>query len=76
MGISYRKAWGDLKSAEENLGYSLIEKHRGGKQGGKTILTPLGEKLIKAYADFHSRIETFIMDAFDDFASSMNKVMS
>ena len=38
LGISYRKAWGDLKKAESCLGTRLIEKIRGGKDGGKTIL--------------------------------------
>ena len=28
MGISYRKAWGDLKKAEELLGYELIIRQR------------------------------------------------
>ena len=35
LHISYRKAWGDLKKAEECLGIKFIEKHRGGDHGGK-----------------------------------------
>ena len=30
LGTSYRKAWGDIKNAEELLGYDLTEKVRGG----------------------------------------------
>ena len=29
-GISYRKAWGDLKKTEELLGYNVVNKKRGG----------------------------------------------
>ena len=35
MGISYRKAWGDLKKAEEHLGKKLIVKERGGSGGAE-----------------------------------------
>lgn len=53
LGISYRKAWGDLRRAEELLGFPLVEKHRGGSQGGETILTAEGTRFIALYNDFH-----------------------
>ena len=46
IGISYRKAWGDLKSAEELLGYPIVTKKRGGLDGGCTTLTGKALKLI------------------------------
>ena len=49
MQISYRKAWGDLKTAETKLGFTLIDKQRGGEQGGKSELTDEGEKFVNAY---------------------------
>lgn len=49
VGISYRKAWEDIRKAERLLGYPLTEKHRGGRDGGKSILTPQAEKLLDAY---------------------------
>lgn len=66
MGISYRKAWGDLMATEKLLGFSLIEKHRGGKEGGSTILTTEGIRLIEAYqafrADFQEAVNKVIID--------------
>lgn len=64
MGISYRKAWGDLKATEKFLGFSLIEKHRGGKDGGSTLLTEEGIRLIDAYQVFRN-----------DFQDAVNKVI-
>jgi molybdate transport system regulatory protein len=55
LGVSYRKAWGDLKDTEKLLGLPLIEKHRGGKEGGSTKLTADGRVLVDAYKTF--RIE-------------------
>ncbi len=57
LGISYRKAWGDLKKAEECLGIVFINKHRGGSRGGKTSLTSEGRKWVEAYARFREELE-------------------
>ena len=57
LKISYRKAWGDLKKAEECLDINLLEKHRGGRMGGRSGLTIHGKKWVKAYAGFRRDIE-------------------
>ncbi|MEI6575810.1 MAG: LysR family transcriptional regulator [Bacteroidota bacterium] len=53
LGISYRKAWGDLRKAEQLLGFPLVEKHRGGSKGGVTVLTQAGIHFVKSYTEFH-----------------------
>ena len=65
LGISYRKAWGDLKKAEDSLGMVLVEKHRGGRGGGQTGLTERGKKWVKAYTKFHSDIEKAVEKAYE-----------
>ncbi|MDA3906939.1 MAG: LysR family transcriptional regulator [Bacteroidales bacterium] len=67
LGITYRKTWGDLKKIEEKLGFNLLEKTRGGKDGGQTVLTEKGKKLVQAFSLFHQRIEKDIKVAFDAF---------
>lgn len=57
LGISYRKAWGDLKKAQTFLGTTFLEKHRGGAGGGNTLLTPQGRKWLKAYSKFRRDVE-------------------
>jgi molybdate transport system regulatory protein len=64
LGISYRKAWGDLKKAEECLNVVLIEKQRGGKMGGRTTLTEDGKRWVKAYARFRGDIEKAVEKAY------------
>ena len=65
--ISYRKAWGDIKKAEELLGYELTEKQRGGKDGGKSELTSKAKNLLKAYDELHKKLDITIESAYDDF---------
>lgn len=64
LRISYRKAWGDLKKAEESLGISLVDKHRGGRTGGKTTLSEQGRKWVKAYELFRQDIQKAVRKAY------------
>lgn len=65
LGISYRKAWGDLKKMEDALRISLLEKKRGGVKGGRTGLTEQGQKWLKAYTQFRSAIQAAAQKAYD-----------
>ena len=64
LGISYRKAWDDLKKAEAGIGYQLIEKSRGGSGGGRTELTPEGVRLLQLYEAFAARVERYAAEAY------------
>ncbi|NPA05213.1 MAG: LysR family transcriptional regulator, partial [Crenarchaeota archaeon] len=40
-----------IKKLEERIGGKLLEGHRGGRGGGYTILTPLGEAIVRKYLE-------------------------
>lgn len=67
LGISYRKAWGDLKKAEESLGVQFIDRHRGGQSGGEMTLTAAGTQWVKAYGRFRADVEKHVDRAFANF---------
>ncbi len=71
LGMSYRKSWGDIKNAEELLGYELTEKQRGGKDGGNSLLTDKAKKLLEAYDALHKKMDTAIEDAYEDFKAQI-----
>jgi molybdate transport system regulatory protein len=56
LGRSYRKAWGDIRRAEEGLGRRLVVRSRGGPGGGRTVLTEFGIKLLAAWDQYHSSV--------------------
>ena len=68
LHISYRKAWGDLKKAQAALGIVLIEQHRGGRQGGRTVLTEQGKRWVQAYSRFHRDVEAAVQTSFERFS--------
>jgi molybdate transport system regulatory protein len=65
LGWTYRRTWGNLKKIEEFFGFPLLEKHRGGSDGGTTRLTPEGKKLVHAFDRFHSSVDSVIIKGFD-----------
>jgi molybdate transport system regulatory protein len=60
LGISYRKAWGDIRQAEQRLGFKLLTKQRGGSGGGASTLTDRAAKLLHAYDKTKSHIQSVI----------------
>ncbi len=73
MGISYRKAWGMIKDAEEKLGFCLTDKHRGGQHGGNSVLTPEGKELIEAYKELLVEFDDAIYQITKKFFNKVNK---
>ena len=64
LGISYRKAWGDLKKAEQCLNLTLVARSRGGKKHGSSNLTEEGIAWMKAYSKFHRYVENAAETAY------------
>ncbi len=68
MKISYRKAWGLLRQSEQTLGFPLIEKHRGGRDGGNSTLTATGQNLVESYKmlreEFDSSVKVIVKNFF------------
>jgi molybdate transport system regulatory protein len=73
MGISYRKAWGMIKDAEEKLGFCLTDKHRGGQHGGNSVLTKEGKEMIEAYKELLVEFDDAIYQITKKFFNKVNK---
>ena len=52
MQISYSTAWNMLNHVEDELGFPLVERMRGGSAGSGSILTEKGKRLMDAYDSF------------------------
>ena len=54
LDLSYRKTWDNLKKIEDNLGFHLINRTRGGIEGGSTTLTEEGKAIVQVFTQFHA----------------------
>jgi molybdate transport system regulatory protein len=59
LGMSYRAAWGRLKTSEEMLGASLVEKS-GAHKG--FVLSPLGEELLERFNNWYDDVEAYALE--------------
>ncbi len=59
LGIPYSRAWECIARVERTVNGRIIEARRGGKGGGGTTLTPLGEKLIEEYIREHVKVFSY-----------------
>jgi molybdate transport system regulatory protein len=73
LGITYRRTWNDLKKIEQMLGFRIIEKKRGGKEGGKTVLSEEGRHLVNAFNHFHADIDGLIQEKFKNMLTELRK---
>ena len=71
MGYTYRRTWENLRKIEQFFGFLLLEKHRGGSDGGNTVLTTEGKRLVKAFDTFHSSIDAVIQKGFEQFIKDL-----
>lgn len=56
-GISYSKGWSIIHLAESELGFGIVERQPGGKDGGKAFLTEKGKQLLKAFHVYEEKLE-------------------
>ena len=57
MGMSYSKAWRLIRSLEQKLGFTLLERKTGGQSGGGSLITPMAEDLMGHYKQFRKDVK-------------------
>lgn len=65
MGLSYQKAWDMMNQLEHELGYAVVTRQHGGKNGGKTCLTEKGRQLMYAFQQYEDEVRSFAQQRFD-----------
>jgi len=65
-GLTYRKTWDNLNKIEEIFGFPIINRQRGGKEGGKTELTPQGRAIVTAFDKFHAKYDPILSQALEE----------
>ncbi len=64
MALSVSKAWNMINHLEEELGYPVVERRRGGKNGGRTVLTDAGRDFLLAAQRYEEAVIRFAQQRF------------
>lgn len=60
MKMSYKKAWGLIDSINSQSEKPIVEKQSGGVNGGGTIVTDEGKRMIKSFEIISQKCEDFL----------------
>lgn len=71
LGYTYRRTWGNIQKIEKFFGFPLLEKYRGGADGGRMTLTSEGRQLVKAFDEFHATVDQTINEGFEKFIRNL-----
>jgi molybdate transport system regulatory protein len=74
MGYTYRQTWENLKNIEEKLGFKLLEKTRGGENGGQTTLTPKGLKMVAFFDHLYTEAEPAIRELNEALFDELDEI--
>lgn len=74
LNITYRRTWGDLQTIGRQLGFPLLVTTRGGRDGGCSVLSPQGKKLVEAFDRFHDRTDQIVNDALEAFLADVRSI--
>ncbi|WP_300757310.1 winged helix-turn-helix domain-containing protein [uncultured Oscillibacter sp.] len=66
MGMAYSKAWRIVRTAEDALGYKLLDSTIGGRHGGGAALTEEAEALLAAYQALREEVDAFAQKRFQE----------
>jgi len=66
MGIPYRKAWTYIDAMEKRLGFSLVNRQKGGVGGGASSLTPQAMQMLDKFNALQQGMQGKIDDKFHE----------
>ena len=73
MQISYSAAWNMLNRVEDELGFPLVTRIRGGSTGSGSVLTEKGRALMRAYDRFSEHLDLAAKELYDQFFAPLSK---
>lgn len=65
IAISIGKAWEQINTLEEALGYQVVERRQGGNHGGSTELTEKGKEYLSRYEKLEADVRKYTNERFE-----------
>ncbi len=60
MGMSYKKAWDIVQSLNKLTKNKFVESHKGGEEGGRTVLTRHGKNFVSQYRILEKKLNGIV----------------
>ena len=69
-GMSYSKGWSLIRSAEKELGYTVVERSPGGKHGGVASVSEAGKDILRKYELLEKDVVKYAEKRYKDIFES------
>ena len=69
-GMSYSKGWSLIRSAEKELGYTVVERSPGGKHGGVASVSEAGKDILRKYELLEKDVAKYAEKRYKDIFES------
>lgn len=66
-GLSYSKGWNLIGDSEAELGFKLVDRQQGGKNGGKAALSMEGKRILGLYRNFEEAVQKYAEREYERF---------
>lgn len=73
MGLSYSKAWKMLDIMENELCCRIVERSKGGKNGGRANLTPRGLQLLRCFEAYEKEVSELAQNLYHKHFSALEQ---
>lgn len=73
MEMSYSKAWKIVRTAEQELGFKLMDRHVGGAGGGSSQLTECGKEFVDRFEQFSRDVNEVTAQLFQRYFSDFTQ---
>jgi len=67
MQLSYSSCWNIIRTLENQLSYSLIERTQGGAGGSTSVLTDRGKLLLERYTTYEKKLKEQANALYEDY---------
>ena len=67
MQLSYSSCWNIIRTLENQLSYSLIERTQGGAGGSTSVLTERGKLLLERYTTYEKKLKEQANALYEDY---------
>ena len=76
LGMSYRRAWLLVETMNRSFREPLVTTLAGGKHGGGTQLTAMGEQVLQRYRHLCAQALAAVQDGFDELGDLLASPVS
>ena len=68
--MSYSKGWSLIRSAEKELGYTVVERSPGGKHGGVASVSEAGKDILRKYELLEKDVTKYAEKRYKDILTN------